>query len=77
MIVIFLLILGLLREQVFDEEVDEDKTVPVIYEDKDDSEEESDDAMETDQDSNDDQQSDEGAVDSVSDIEGTDDMMSE
>lgn len=59
-------------EQVINEEVDEVETVPVIFEDKDDSEDESedDDAMETDQDSKD-----EEAFDDVSDIEGNDDIM--
>lgn len=60
-------------EQVINEEVDEVETVPVIFEDKDDSEEdesEDDDAMETDQDSKD-----EEAFDDVSDIEGNDDIM--
>lgn len=36
-------------EQVVDEEVDEGQTVPVIYEDNDDSEEEDSEALDTDQ----------------------------
>ncbi|XP_061365055.1 uncharacterized protein LOC133308451 isoform X2 [Gastrolobium bilobum] len=54
---------------VIDEEVDEVETVPLI-EFKDDSEEESEDVMETDQDRKDEEQSDD-----VSDIEGSKDMM--
>ncbi|KAJ1392169.1 WD40/YVTN repeat-like-containing domain superfamily [Sesbania bispinosa] len=65
--------IDILYSGVIDKEVDEVQTVPVIYEDKD-SEEESEDAMETDQDGEDGEQSDE-AFDGVSDIEGSDDMM--
>ena len=61
-------------EQVIDE-VDEGPTVPVIYEDRYDSEGESE-ALETDQESEDGEQSDE-AFDGVSDIERNDDMMSD
>ena len=66
-------------EQVIDVEEDEGEAVPVIYEDKDDSEEESEeeDTMETDQHSKHEDQSDEEAFDGDSDIEGTDDMMEE
>lgn len=62
-------------EQVVDDEVDENgTTVPVVYEDKDESdEEESEDAMETDQDREDEEASDE-AFDGVDDIEGSDGM---
>ncbi|OIW19882.1 hypothetical protein TanjilG_27273 [Lupinus angustifolius] len=67
--------LDILYSGVIEEEVDEGEIIPVIYEDKD-SEEESEDAMETDQDSEDGQQSDE-AFDDVSDIEGSGDMMGE
>ncbi|KAK7255280.1 hypothetical protein RIF29_28687 [Crotalaria pallida] len=67
--------LDILYTGVIEEEVDEGETIPVIYEDKD-SDEESEDAMETDQDSEDEQQSEE-AFDDVSDIEGSDDMMGE
>ncbi|XP_027344525.1 WD repeat-containing protein 43-like isoform X2 [Abrus precatorius] len=63
--------LDILYTRVVDEEVDEGEIVPVIYEDKDDSEEESEDAMETDQDE---QQSDE-AFDGVSDIDASDDIL--
>ncbi|XP_057454205.1 uncharacterized protein LOC130745828 isoform X2 [Lotus japonicus] len=65
--------MDILYSGVINEEVDEVETVPVIFEDKDDSEEdesEDDDAMETDQDSKD-----EEAFDDVSDIEGNDDIM--
>ncbi|KAI4355714.1 hypothetical protein L6164_004461 [Bauhinia variegata] len=65
--------LDILYAGVIDEEADEGQTVPVIYEDKDDSEEESEDAMETDQEE---QQSDQ-EFDGDSDIEGSDDEMSE
>lgn len=62
-------------EQVVDEEVEENgTTVPVVYEDQDESdEEESDEAMETDQDSKDEEASDE-AFDGVSDVEVIDGM---
>ncbi|KAB1218654.1 hypothetical protein CJ030_MR3G026545 [Morella rubra] len=68
--------LDILYTGVVDDEVDEnDIPVPVVYEDKDESdEEESEDAMETDQDSEDGNSSDE-ALDGVSDIEGSDGMM--
>lgn len=62
-------------EQVVDEEVDEGQTVPVIYEDEDDSSEESED-LETDQDDSDEERSNE-AFEGVSDIEGCNNMMSE
>ncbi|KAI4329309.1 hypothetical protein L6164_021591 [Bauhinia variegata] len=61
---------------VIDDEADEDQTVPVIYEDKDDSEEEYEDAMETDQDIQDEEQPDQ-EFDGDSNIEGSDDIVSE
>ncbi|KAK7349149.1 hypothetical protein VNO77_06287 [Canavalia gladiata] len=65
--------IDMLYAGVIEDEVDEE-IVPVIFEDNDDSEEESEDAMETDQDNIDEQQSDE-AFDGVSDIDGSDDGM--
>lgn len=59
---------------MLDEEVDEVETVPIIYVDTDDSERESEDAMDTDKDSKDGELSDE-AVDNLSDVEGSDGMM--
>ncbi|XP_027341718.1 WD repeat-containing protein 43-like [Abrus precatorius] len=67
--------LDILYSRVIDEEVGDGQTVPVIYEDKDDSEEESE-ALETHQDSNGEEQSDE-AFEEVSDIEESNDMMDE
>ncbi|XP_041018788.1 WD repeat-containing protein 43 [Juglans microcarpa x Juglans regia] len=65
--------LDILYTGVVDDEVEENgTTVPVVYEDKDESdEEESEDAMETDQDREDEEASDE-AFDGVDDIEGSD-----
>ncbi|KAG2723047.1 hypothetical protein I3760_02G154800 [Carya illinoinensis] len=67
--------LDILYTGVVDEEVEENgTTVPVVYEDEDESdEEESEEAMETDRDSKDEEASDE-AFDSVSDIEVIDGM---
>ncbi|TKY64539.1 WD repeat-containing protein 43 [Spatholobus suberectus] len=65
--------LDILYTGVIDEEEDEGEMVPVIYEDKD-SDEESEDAMETDQDSQDEEQQSEEAF-GVSDIDGSNDMM--
>ncbi|XP_061349657.1 uncharacterized protein LOC133294905 [Gastrolobium bilobum] len=70
--------LDILYTRVVDEEGDESETLPVsfeIYEDKDDSGEESE-ALETDQDGTYEEQSDE-AFNGVSDIEEIDDMMSD
>ncbi|CAJ1951243.1 unnamed protein product [Sphenostylis stenocarpa] len=67
--------LDILYSAVIDEEDDEGEVVPVIFEDKDSSEEESDeDAMETDQDVTDEEQP-EQDFDGVSDIDANDDMM--
>lgn len=59
-------------EQVVDEEVDEGQTVPVIYEDNDDSEEEDSEALDTDQNGEYEEESDD-----VSDSEECVDMMCE
>ncbi|TKY48103.1 WD repeat-containing protein 43 [Spatholobus suberectus] len=67
--------LDILYTRIVDEEVDEGQTVPVIYEDEDDSAEESE-ALETDQDHSDEERSDE-AFEGVSDIEESNDIMSE
>ncbi|XP_017985262.1 PREDICTED: U3 small nucleolar RNA-associated protein 5 isoform X2 [Theobroma cacao] len=61
--------------QIVEDEFDENATIPVIFEDKDESdEEESEDAMETDQGSEDGEALDDEAFDGVSDFEGIDDM---
>ncbi|KAJ7962894.1 WD repeat-containing protein 43 [Quillaja saponaria] len=64
--------LDVLYTGVIDEEVDENQTVPAIFEDND-SEEESEDAMETDQGSEDEQPS----ANDDSDIEGSDGLISD
>lgn len=64
--------LDILYTGVIDEE-DEDDIGPVIFEDKE-SDEESEDAMETDQNNTDEEQS-EAVLDDVSDIDASDDMM--
>lgn len=66
--------LDILYTGVLDEEVDEVETVPIIYVDTDDSDRESEDAMDTDKDSKDGELSDE-AFDNLSDVEGSDGMM--
>ncbi|OMO54280.1 hypothetical protein CCACVL1_27928 [Corchorus capsularis] len=67
--------LDLLYAGIVEDEFDENATVPVIFEDKDESdEEESEDAMETDQESQDGEALDGEALDGVSDFEGFDDM---
>ncbi|XP_021298710.1 WD repeat-containing protein 43 isoform X2 [Herrania umbratica] len=61
--------------QIVEDEFDENATIPVIFEDKDESDEEkSEDAMETDQGSEDGEALDDEAFDGVSDFEGIDDM---
>ncbi|OMO80858.1 Small-subunit processome, Utp12 [Corchorus olitorius] len=67
--------LDLLYAGIVEDEFDENATVPVIFEDKDESdEEESEGAMETDQESEDGEALDGEALDGVSDFEGFDDM---
>lgn len=69
-VIITNVIYSLSLQQVVDDALEEDETVtPVIYEDNDESEEESEDAMETDQDSKE-----EEAFEGLSDIEGSDGM---
>ncbi|EOY26543.1 hypothetical protein QUC31_012094 [Theobroma cacao] len=67
--------LDFLYAGIVEDEFDENATIPVIFEDKDESdEEESEDAMETDQGSEDGEALDDEAFDGVSDFEGIDDM---
>ncbi|XP_022714498.1 uncharacterized protein LOC111274112 [Durio zibethinus] len=67
--------LDFLYAGIVEDEFDENATIPVIFEDKDESdEEESEDAMETDHQENENEEALDEAFDGVSDFEGIDDM---